>query len=159
MSTAVLLEGTKPDANVCSDRNDAGDRGLQLSLLEALGASPLSLRRDACGDWRINGSRGHVYTWGDGRTWWVFVSERRSGQHWTWTKKRLVGIMEITQDGDEEGAGRLHGLPTEEQAAVLRDVLGIRKRVALDPLELERRRARGKSWALTRKREKVGAEV
>jgi hypothetical protein len=43
---------------------------------------------------------------------------------------------------------RLHQLPTSEQAEVIRDVLGIRKRTELAPDELERRRALGKRLAL-----------
>ena len=37
----------------------------------------------------------------------------------------------MTQDGDEEGCLKLSALPTPEQAAVIRDVLRIRKRVQL----------------------------
>ena len=32
-----------------------------LLKLAALNSSPTALRRDECGDWRINGSSGHVY--------------------------------------------------------------------------------------------------
>ena len=41
---------------------------------------------------------------------------------------------------------RSHHLPTAEQAQVLRDVLGIRKRVELTLQALERLRARTTSW-------------
>ncbi len=43
---------------------------------------------------------------------------------------------------------RSHHLPTAEQAQVIRDVLGIRKRVELTPQALERLRARTASWNL-----------
>jgi hypothetical protein len=35
------------------------------------------------------------------------------------------------QDGDEERVARLHDLPAPEQAAEIREALGIRKRVAV----------------------------
>ncbi len=109
-----------------------------LPLLDMLDASPSTLKRDECGDYRINGSRGHVYPWGDGKTWWVYIV-CRSPMHWTYTKRRLPFVT-ITQDGDEEGAGRMGSIDAE-QAAVVRDVLGIRKRTVFAPEELERRRA------------------
>lgn len=51
-------------------------------------------------------------------------------------------VSKFTQDGDDERCLRLHQLPTHEQAEIIRDVLSIRKRMALGPEELERRRAR-----------------
>jgi len=42
-------------------------------------------------------------------------------------KKRL-SFCHLTQNGDEEGCFRLMGLPTAAQAAIIRQVLGIRKR-------------------------------
>jgi len=71
----------------------------------------------------------------------------RSATHWTYTKRRLA-FCRVTQDGDDEGCLHLQQLPTAEQAEVVRDVLGIRKRAELGPEELERRRALGKRLAL-----------
>ena len=65
--------------------------------------------------------------------------------HWTHTKRRL-SFCTITQDADDEGCLRLHTLPTTEQAAVIRDALGIRKRIELARETLERLRARAASW-------------
>lgn len=113
------------------------DRDQQRQLLEALGASPRALRRDACGHWTITGSRGSVCTWGDGRSWAIWIG-CRSAQHWTWTKKRLA-FCRVTQDGDDEGVLRLHALPTREQAEEIRSVLGIRKRLEYSAEEIERR--------------------
>lgn len=110
----------------------------QRSLLDALGAAGTTLRRDECGAWCIFGKHGKAHTWGDGKTWVLWVG-CRSVLHWTHTKKRL-GFFTVTQDGDSEGCLRLHHLPTAEQAAIIRDVLGIRKRGELAPEELERRR-------------------
>ena len=115
------------------------DRGQQLLLLAALGAGDRALRRDACGDWCISGSRGGIYTWGDRRTWVIWVG-CRSTKQWTHTKARLA-FCTVTQNGDEEGCLRLHALPTEDQAAIIRDVLGIRKRVDVSSETLERLKA------------------
>jgi len=91
-------------------------------------------------------ARGSIHTWGDGKSWVLFVG-CRSATHWTYTKRRLAFCC-ITQYGDGEGCLHLQQLPTAEQAEVIRDVLGIRKRVELGPDELERRRALIKRLAL-----------
>jgi hypothetical protein len=114
------------------------DRKQQRSLLTALGAWNRALRRDECGAWRITGTRGSIHTWGDGKTWVLWVG-CRSSQHWTWTKKGLA-FCSVTQDGDDEGWLRLFALPTPEQAAAIRDALGIRKKMELSGDERERRR-------------------
>jgi hypothetical protein len=115
------------------------DRAQQRALLGALGAWDRALRRDECGAWSIHGQRGTIHTWGDGKTWAAFVA-CRSGRHWTATKAKL-SFCTVTQDGDDEGVVRLHYLPTADEAEVLRDVLGVRKRMQFDPGDLERRRA------------------
>ena len=98
----------------------------------ALNASKASLRLDACRLWTIRGriggdgiARNYISTWGDGETWLLYLC-CRSPQAWTWAKKRLA-FAEITQDGDDEGVLRLHRLPTAAEAAVIRDILGIRQ--------------------------------
>jgi hypothetical protein len=68
------------------------------------------------------------------------LQQCRSGRHWSATKHRLA-FCTVTQDGSTEGCLRLHHLPTPDQATVIRDVLGIRKRMELAPGDLERRRA------------------
>jgi hypothetical protein len=115
------------------------DRLQQERVLAALDAAPAQLRRDECGSWVIAGRRGTIQTWGDGKTWLVYV-RCRSGQHWTFTKRRLA-FMIVTQDGDEEGCLRLVRLPTPQEAVVIREVMGLRKRVAYAPDALERKRA------------------
>ena len=115
------------------------DRRQQERLLEALGAAPAQLRRDEAGWWVIAGQRGTIQTWGDGRTWLVYV-RCRSPQHWTFTKRRLV-FMTVTQDGDEEGCLRLFQIPAPHEAVVIRDVMGLRRRVDYAPEALERKRA------------------
>ena len=49
--------------------------------------------------------------------------------------------MTVTQDGDEEGCLRLFRLPSPQEAVVIRDVTGLRKRVDYAPDALERKRA------------------
>jgi hypothetical protein len=120
------------------------DRAQQKQLLAALNAWDRALRRDECGAWRITGARGSIHTWGDGKTWVLWVG-CRSGLHWTFTKRRLA-FCAVTQDGDDEGCLRLHALPTADQAEELRAVLGIRKPVELAPETLERLRSRVTAW-------------
>ena len=115
------------------------DRAQLRELLAALGAWDRSLRRDECGAWAIIGSRGTIHTFGDGQTWLVSIA-CRSPMHWTYTKQRLA-FCGLCQDGDDEGTLRLHRLPTDAEATVIRDVLGIRKRTEFGPEDLERRRA------------------
>ena len=115
------------------------DRAQQKELLTALRASDRALRRDECGAWCISGERGSVHTWGDGKTWVLFVS-CRSVRHWTATKARF-SFCKVTQDGDDEGCLRLFNLPTPDQAAIIRNVLGIRKRQEISDATRERLRA------------------
>ena len=69
-------------------------------LLKALDASPLALRRDACGDYRINGKTGHIYADGDGYLLCVMTDE--SVRRWNNIKRNLA-FCRLTQDGDDEG--------------------------------------------------------
>jgi len=115
------------------------DRQQQERLLTALDAAASLLRRDEAGWWVIAGRRGAIQTWGDGTSWLVYV-RCRSSQHWTFTKRRLA-FMTVTQDGDEEGCLRLFHLPSPQEAVVIRDVIGLRKRVDFAPAALERKRA------------------
>ncbi len=115
------------------------DRRQQVRLLTALDAAPSQLHRDACGWWIIEGQHGAIQTWGDGKSWLVCLS-CRSKQHWTFTKRRL-DFMTLTQDGDDEGCLRLFHLPSPAEAILIRDVMGLRKRVAYAPETLDRKRA------------------
>jgi hypothetical protein len=122
------------------DRDEErGDRRQQEQQLAALDASRSQLRRDENGWWVITGRRGTIQTWGDAKSWIVFVIGG-SARHWTAIKHRLA-FMTVTQDGDEEGCLRLFSLPTPQEAVVIRDVMGLRKRVDYAPETLERKRA------------------
>jgi hypothetical protein len=46
-------------------------------------------------------------------------------------RAKLAAFCTVTQDGDDEGVARLHGLPGPGQAEVLREVLGLRKRAEI----------------------------
>jgi hypothetical protein len=116
-----------------------GDRAQQKLLLVALGAWERALRRDGCSGWSIIGKNGTIHTWGDGKTWALYV-RCRSAQHWTWTKKKL-SFCNVSQDGDDEGVLRLHQQPTPAQANVIRDTLGIQKRKEVSAEGLERLRS------------------
>jgi hypothetical protein len=63
------------------------DRQQLKNLLAALGAWDRALRRDECGAWCIHGTRGTIHTWGDGKTWVLYVA-CRSSLHWTHTKRQ-----------------------------------------------------------------------
>ena len=123
----------------CDRDEERGDRQQQEQLLAALDAAPAQLRRDECGSWIIAGRRGTIHTWGDGKSWLAYV-RCRSPQHWTFTKRRLA-FTTVTQDGDEEGCLRLFRLPSPQEAVVIRDAMGLRKRVDYAPDTLERKRA------------------
>jgi hypothetical protein len=114
------------------------DRTQQKELLTALNGWDRALRRDECGAWTISGEHGTIHTWGDGKTWVLYIA-CRSDYHWKHTKKRL-GFCELRLDCDGEGTVRLHQLPTPKQAEVIRDILGVRKRMEFDPEQLEHRR-------------------
>ena len=117
-------------ALIYANRDQArDDRQLQERLLDALDAAPGQLRRDACGSWIIAGRRGTIQTWGDGKSWCVYVIGR-SARHWTAIKRRLA-FMTVTQDGDEEGCFWLLELASPREAALIREALSLRKRRAL----------------------------
>lgn len=122
------------------------DKALLVELLDALNASPAALRRDEAGLWTLRGRPGcYVSTWGDGKSWQLVVAPEQeiSIRQWTAHKSRLA-FAELTQDGDQEGCFRLYQLPTAAEADVIRDIVGIRKRVNFSPEELARRQEQGR---------------
>jgi hypothetical protein len=112
-------------------------RERQLQLVGALNAWSRSIRRDECGDWRINGTSGHIYA--DPAGGWRLYVACRSARAWTAAKGRL-GFCRVTQDGDDEGMLYLAAMPTKVQAAAIRKALGIRKRLEHSREALERMR-------------------
>ena len=120
----------------------------------ALNSSPRALRRDECGDPRINGSRGHIYAASGG---FQIYHSAGSARAWTFAKRAMV-FAKATQDGGEEGVLRLDRLPTPAEASTIRDYLGIRKRIELSDEERERRRELG-AMAFKNLRPPAGAVV
>jgi hypothetical protein len=127
------------------------DKAQQKALLKALNAWDRALRRDECGAWTITGSRGTIHTCGDGKTWVLFV-RCHSEKQWTWTKRKLA-FCAVIQDGDDEGCLRQLMLPTDAQATVIREELGIRKRQEISDATRERLRAFAFSGARATARE------
>jgi hypothetical protein len=108
------------------DTNDTTISEQLLALRKTLAASSLSLQEDECGDWRINGSRGHIYAEGGIFTLCVRTSESRN--LWTRIKRRLA-FCRVTQDGDDEGCLVLDRLPTPAEADLICQALGIERHI------------------------------
>lgn len=130
------------------ERNKGTSRQREVShlerLLQALNASALALRRDACGDWAINGKHGYIY--GSGRDYLVYINTR-SSRRWNSVKRQLA-FCTVSQDGDDEGCLVLDRLPTPSEADLIRAIVGIRKHRHLSDQERARaainlERARG----------------
>ena len=130
-------------------------KALLSKLLNALDASPSTLRLDACRLWTLQGRRGYLSTWGDGTSFLIALC-CPSALAWAWAKKRLA-FCAITQDGDSEGVLRLRRLPNPDEATEIRDLVGLRKRTLwTDP---EAARMRGVALALNRKPATTGRGV
>jgi hypothetical protein len=114
----------------------AADKAYLAQLTVALDAAPSQLRRDACGDWMLLGSRGHIST--DGRGWYVYLGFETPRQ-WTFAKRRLL-FLEVWQDGDCEGILRSSAMPTAEQAELVRAAIGLRRVRVLSDEQLDRLR-------------------
>src|SRR5262245_34847554 len=97
------------------------DRVQQESLLTALQGWQRGLRRDECNAWCINGKHGRIFTWGDGRSWVIFVA-----RGWSSAKRRMAKFANVSQSGDTEGCMKLERLPTSVEAAIVRNVIGLR---------------------------------
>jgi hypothetical protein len=109
-----------------------------LELAKALGSRDRALRRDECGDWRINGAKGHVYAVPGG--FQLMVTGCETARQWTAAKKALA-FAKVTQDGDEEGGLMLGRLPTAGEASAMRHYLGVAKKRELSEADLARLRA------------------
>jgi len=112
-------------------------------FLNAINASESALRRDECGDWRIEGSTGHVYavpaTGEDSprakrhecpcAAGFQLYVMGGSVRRWTNAKRALSSSATVTNDGDDEGTLTMSRLPTtKDEAEVIRSYLGVRKR-------------------------------
>jgi hypothetical protein len=91
----------------------AVQRPALLKLVEALGCREAALRRDECGDWRINGKYGYIYAvpgipWGGMEKTEGFQIYYRGAEEfgepsttrgWTFAKEAL-SFCRVTQDGE-----------------------------------------------------------
>jgi hypothetical protein len=100
------------------------------ALVASIDASSRALRRDRCGDYMITGKLGHIFA--DGQGFLLYVSTQGSPRRWTMVKCRLA-FCHLNQDGDDEGCLRLDRFPTSEEAELIREALGIRKRRHMSP--------------------------
>jgi hypothetical protein len=100
------------------------------TLLAAINGAMNALRRDACGDWTITGSRGTIRACGG--KFFVHIP-CHSGLAWTWAKKKLAGFTTVHQDGDEEGIILLDRMPTPDEAETLRSYIGLRQTRDVSP--------------------------
>jgi len=109
-----------------TSEEQAADKALLLTFLDALDGAQAAMRLDECRLWTIRGRHGYVSTWGDSECFLLFV-RCRSPMHWTYTKRRLDFCL-VTQDGDDEGCLRLDRSPTAAEAREIRKALGIHQR-------------------------------
>lgn len=145
----------------------AVQRPALLKLAEALGCRDACLRRDECGDWRINGKYGHIYAvpgipWGGMEKMEGFqlyfrgaaeFDEPSSSRGWTFAKEAM-SFAKVTQDGDEEGMLFLDRLPTPQEAEVIRDKLRIPKKAEYSEEVMGQKRE-----AMLKARAKIGART
>jgi hypothetical protein len=131
----------------------AVQRPALVKLVEALGCREAALRRDECGDWRINGKYGYIYAvpgipWDGMEKTEGFQIYYRGAEEfgeptttrgWTFAKEAMP-FAKVTQDGDAEGMLFLDRLPTREEGEIIRDKLWIAKRREVSEGELARLR-------------------
>jgi hypothetical protein len=82
-------------------------RAALVKLVSAVGCRAAALRRDECGDWRIEGSSGHVYAVPGtldqpNRPGFMLYIMTGSPKAWTFAKRALA-FAKVINDGDEEG--------------------------------------------------------
>jgi hypothetical protein len=126
-----------------------------LTFAEALGCRDAALRRDECGDWRITGKHGWIYAVpgvllaGSEKTegFLLYYSGPEfigSARGWGFAKRAFEAFgCRVTQDGEDEGVVFFDRLPTDVEAAIIRDKLWIAKKREMSEAELERLRSMG----------------
>ena len=101
------------------------DREQMLEITQTLNAQASQLRRDDCGWWALSGRHGNIQTWGDDKSFMLYVA-KHSVRAWTEAKKKLY-FCEVTQDGDQEGILKLSGDITQEEIQIIREVVGLKE--------------------------------
>ena len=120
-----------------------------LKFAEALGCRDNALRRDECGDWRIQGHSGHIYAVPgslDRRTTPGFqiCVQCELVRQWSYAKKAFKPFTDLTNDGDEcKGMLFLDRLPTLAEAETIREYVGIAKKRVLSEEDGARQSAMG----------------
>ncbi|MGJ4888837.1 hypothetical protein ACQR1Y_11615 [Bradyrhizobium sp. HKCCYLRH3099] len=99
------------------------DKAELQTLLGALNGAKNSVRVDDCGDCVIEGSRGEIRACGG--TFSIYL-QCHSVRAWNAAKKQLA-FCRVSQDGDNEGILTLDRLPTEAEAKIIRDYVGLRQ--------------------------------
>jgi hypothetical protein len=120
------------------NRGRAQDRTELETLLTAVNGAMNSVCRDDCGDWTIAGSRGTIRAC-NGK-FYVYIPSG-SVRAWGFAKKALAGFTTPHQDGDEEGILVLTEMPDQEQAASLRDYIGLRQTRDVPPDQIQKAQA------------------
>ena len=121
----------------------AVQRPALLELVKSLGCRDNALRRDECGDWRIEGRSGHIYAVPGSLNrpatpgFQIYV-ERELVREWSYAKKALRPFADLTNDGDDEGMLFLDRLPTADEAEVIRQYVGVAKKRVLSDEERAR---------------------
>ena len=104
-----------------------------LKFAEALKCRDNALRRDECGDWRINGKQGHIYAVPGtinqpGTPGFQIYVQRESIRGWSAAKTALKSFTDLTLDCEVDGMLFLDRLPTATEAEVIRQYVGISKK-------------------------------
>jgi hypothetical protein len=125
-----------------------------LIFAEAIGAKR-RLGADEAGNPRIDGKYGQVYaqpsTCAPGRSpkfQIYFTTGHATG--WRFAREALSAFAKVTNNGHDEGLLVMSRLPSPEEGEVIRDKLGIFKRVVYSPEVLEAKKA----WMATMRRPK-----
>jgi hypothetical protein len=118
-----------------------------LKLAQAIGCRDNALRRDECGDWRINGGRGHIYAVPGSLArratpgFQMFVMGW-TARGWNLAKTAFAPFTEMDGDGDDEGSLFIDRLPTAQEAKIIRHWLGIAKKAEFSEEVLAQKRER-----------------
>ncbi|MGJ4899448.1 hypothetical protein ACQR2B_30990 [Bradyrhizobium oligotrophicum] len=99
------------------------DKAELQQLLGALNGAKNGFRLDHCSDYMIAGSRGEIRACNG--TFSIYI-RTHSIRAWNFAKKQLHFCV-VRQDGDDEGILTLDRLPTEAEAKVIRDYVGLRQ--------------------------------
>lgn len=119
-----------------------------LKFAEALKCRDNALRRDECGDWRINGKQGHIYAVPGtinqpGTPGFQIYVQRELIRGWSAAKTALKSFTDLTLDCEVDGMLFLDRLPTATEAEVIRQYVGISKKREVSEEEM----ARLRQWA------------